>query len=101
MGAAKSLNSVPAAGGPPPGRVVHETYRREPYVRVTLPNGRSMDGKAVAWTREFVLVHWMDDRMNVFNRWVPAAAVRRIPRDESAWQDPYDDFAFYYPSAAA
>lgn len=59
------------------------------------------DGKAVAWTRTEVLVHWIDDDGQAHNRWVPAAAVVRIARDDSTWRDPYDDFDFYYPSLHA
>lgn len=61
----------------------------------------AVDGKAVAWTRSEVLVHWIDDDGRAHNRWVPASAVVRIPRDDSAWRDPYDDFEFYYPSRPA
>ncbi|WP_404320789.1 hypothetical protein [Arthrobacter luteolus] len=75
--------------------VSHARYRQEPYVRCLL---LEVDGKAVAWTRTQVLVHWIDDDGRAHNRWVPASAVARIPRDSSAWQDPYDDFGFYYPA---
>ena len=75
--------------------VSHARYRQEPYVRC---RSLEVDGKAVAWTRTHVLVHWIDDDGRAHNRWVPASGVVRIPRDSSAWQDPYDDFDFYYPS---
>ncbi|MCC3275273.1 MULTISPECIES: hypothetical protein [unclassified Arthrobacter] len=82
--------------------VTHAHYRREPYVRCTTRGGGTVDGKAVAWTRTQVLLHWIDDDGVAHNRWVPAPAVQRIPRDDSAWRDPYDDFRFYYsPSPAA
>lgn len=58
----------------------------------------AIDGKAAAWTRTQVLLHWIDDAGRAHNRWVPAEAVRRIARDDSAWKDPYDDWAFYYPA---
>ena len=76
-------------------RVSHAPYRREPYIRAST-DGLGVDGKAVAWTRTHVLVHWIDDDARAHNRWVHASAVVRIPRDDSAWRDPYDDFEFYY-----
>ena len=48
-----------------------------------------MDGKAVAWTREYVLFHAEPDGV-VTDEWVPASAVRGITREESRWVDPYD-----------
>ena len=81
-------------------RVTHAPYRQEPYVRCRFESLR-VDGKAVAWTRSAVLVHWIDDDGQAHNRWVPASAVVRIERDLSAWRDPYDDFEFYYPSRHA
>jgi hypothetical protein len=79
-----------------PGRVTREPYRREPYVRARI--GRdSVDGKAIAWTRDEVQVKWVDRDGAMRTAWVPARAVRRINRDESTWQDPYDDYGFYYP----
>ena len=94
--AAHSLpRSRPAAARP---RVSHAPYRQEPYVRCRF-EALAVDGKAVAWTRSEVLVHWIDDDGQAHNRWVPASAVVRIARDDSAWRDPYDDFGFYYPSS--
>ncbi|WP_342023478.1 hypothetical protein AAE021_17035 [Arthrobacter citreus] len=96
--------SLPAASGPvasrPPGTITHAPYRREPYVRCRTPSS-VIDGKAAAWTRTAVLLHWIDDGGRAHNRWVPAVAVQRIRRDDSAWQDPYDDWSFYYPETAA
>ncbi len=69
-------------------------YRREPYVHVS-GDGMDLDAKAVAWTRKSVLVHWVDDELAAHNVWVDAQRVKRIKRCESAWGDPYDDFAFY------
>ena len=84
----------------PAGPVTHARYRREPYVRCRTASG-TVDGKAVAWTRAEVLLHWIDDDGQAHNRWTPAASVRRIGRDESAWRDPYDDFRFYYQTSPA
>ena len=73
----------------PPGTVTHAPYRREPYIRVTFPDGTTRDGKALGWTREYVLFH-AEPEGDVTNAWVPASAVKRIRREESSWQDPYD-----------
>lgn len=91
--------SVRPAAGPSP-TVTHAPYRREPYVRCRTPSS-VVDGKAAAWTRTSVLLHWIDDSGRAHNRWVPAEAVQRIRRDESSWQDPYDDWSFYYPANPA
>lgn len=92
--------AVVAGRSTDPGRpapVTHAHYRREPYVRCRTPTA-VVDGKAAAWTRTQVLLHWIDDVGRVHNRWVPAETVHRIPRDDSCWQDPYDDWSFYYPA---
>ena len=89
--------SRPGTGGS--GTVTHAPYRREPYVRCRTPSSL-VDGKAVAWTRASVLLHWIDDDGRAHNRWVPAGTVRRVSRDDSAWQDPYDDWSFYYPDSS-
>lgn len=80
--------------------VTHAPYRREPYIRLRTTSS-VIDGKAAAWTRASVLLHWVDGLGRAHNRWVPAENVHRLGRDESSWQDPYDDWAFYYPAAAA
>ena len=78
------------SGAPrPPGAVTHAPYRREPYVRVRFPDGNVVDAKAAGWTSSYVLLHWIDDGQ-ACNEWVPAHAVRRITREDSSWQDPYD-----------
>ena len=80
--------------------MTHAPYRREPYVRCRTPSSLFIDGKAAAWTRTSVLLHWIDDDGRAHNRWVPARTVRRLARDDSTWQDPYDDWSFYYPDSA-
>lgn len=75
----------------PPGRVTQAPYRREPYIRVSFSNGAVRDGKAAAWTSEYVLFHAEPEGV-VVNEWVPASAVKRIRREESSWIDPYDLF---------
>ena len=96
--AALPAGGLPAArpGSAGPRTVTHAPYRREPYVRCRTP-ASVIDGKAAAWTRTSVLLHWVDDDGRAHNRWVPADSVRRVARDDSAWQDPYDDWSFYYP----
>ena len=74
----------------PPGTVTHAPYRREPYIRVQLGDGVTVDAKAAAWTRTHVLAHWIDGDGRAWDKWVDARCVRRIARGESAWQDPYD-----------
>lgn len=98
----RSVLTASAAAVVPAGPVTHAHYRREPYVRCRTASG-TVDAKAAAWTRTHVLLHWIDDDGLAHNRWTPAATVHRIPRDDSAWRDPYDDFRFYYrpvPAAA-
>ncbi|CEA09359.1 hypothetical protein BN1051_02728 [Arthrobacter saudimassiliensis] len=85
----------------PEGRVTHAPYRREPYIRARPVPGVTVDGKAVAWTRTHVLLHWIDDDGQAHNRWLAAALVHRIQRSDSGWQDPYDDHAFYLGAAQA
>lgn len=85
----------------PRDAVTHAPYRREPYVRCRTPSSAVIDGKAAAWTATTVLLHWIDDAGRAHNRWVPAGAVHRLSRDDSAWQDPYDDWSFYYPENPA
>ena len=43
----------------------------------------------MAWTGERVRFH-AEPEGEVTDEWVPASAVRRIPREESRWVDPYD-----------
>jgi len=76
--------------------VARAPYGREPYVRADLGTG-IVDAKAIAWTRTRVQLKWVDGAGSTRTLWVPAAAVTRISRDESAWRDPYDDYGFYYP----
>ena len=62
----------------PPGPVTHAPYRREPYVRAQLDDGRTIDTKAAAWSRTHVLLHWVDGDGKVRNVWVLASKVKRI-----------------------
>ena len=79
-----------SGGQAPAGRVTHAPYRREPYVRAQLTRFGTVDAKAAAWTQTQVLLHWIDLDGKAHNEWALAVRVRRIPRAESAWQDPYD-----------
>lgn len=65
-------------------------YRREPYVRVELPDLGTVDAKATRWTETRVLIRWVDAAHDSRSAWVPAEWVTRISREESAWRDPYD-----------
>ncbi|NKX56286.1 hypothetical protein [Arthrobacter mobilis] len=69
--------------------VTRAPYMREPYVRIT-HNNVSVDGKAIGWTSEHVHFKWQDGDFKMHTRWVPASWVKRISREESSWQDPYD-----------
>ena len=83
-----------------PQPITHAPYRREPYVRFRKAS-LVIDGKAAAWTRSSVLLHWLDAAGHAHNRWVPAEHVHRVARDDSSWQYPYDDWSFYYPETSA
>lgn len=65
-------------------------YRREPYVRVDLPDLGTVDAKVRRWTPTRVLIAWDDEHHDRRNAWVPAEWVNRISREESSWRDPYD-----------
>lgn len=74
-----------------PAEVRSAPYRREPYVRATLPDGSTVDGKVVRWSPSHVLLHWQDDPAGPHREaWVPGAWCERIDREDSAWRDPYD-----------
>ncbi|WP_155838818.1 hypothetical protein [Arthrobacter castelli] len=69
-------------------------YQREPYVRASIPlkagGTATVDGKAIRWCHAAVLVHWEEESGPVHNVWVAPENLRRIGRDESSWNDPYD-----------
>ncbi|MCG2624685.1 hypothetical protein LVY72_22605 [Arthrobacter sp. I2-34] len=69
--------------------VTRAPYMREPYVRAQLEAG-PVNAKAIGWTREHVHTKWPDADFQVHTRWVPASWVKRISREKSSWQDPYD-----------
>lgn len=74
-----------------PHQVTSAPYRREPYVRITFPDGRLQDAKARRWSPTHVLVLWQNDPDRPpHSAWVPAGWVQRITREESSWRDPYD-----------
>lgn len=68
--------------------VVSARHRREPYVRVELPDLGEVDAKATRWTKSRVLILWENDHHDKQSAWVPADWVNRISRAESRWQDP-------------
>lgn len=81
-------------------QVTRAPYRREPYVRATLDDVTTVDGKATAWTQDSALVAWYDPDtpsavvagvpVHMHTAWIPAEHVRRIKRSESSWIDPDD-----------
>lgn len=73
-----------------PDDVVSAPYRREPYVRVDLPDLGTVDAKATRWTHSRVLILWETEHHDKQSAWVPADWVIRIERADSRWQDPYD-----------
>lgn len=73
-----------------PEDVVSAPYRREPYVRVELPDLGTVDAKATRWTKERVLIRWVSADHDNQSAWVPAEWVTRIDRADSSWRDPYD-----------
>lgn len=73
-----------------PAEVVSAPYRREPYVRVDLPDLGTVDAKATRWTDSRVLILWETEHHDKQSAWVPAEWVTRIDRGESTWRDPYD-----------
>lgn len=87
------------------GPVTQAGYGRRPYVRITMDDGRVFDGRVHAWTDTRVLVQWPDRDVpprkvawmttHVQEAWADAEHVERIPRRESSWQDPYDDYQWF------
>lgn len=73
-----------------PDEVHSAQYRREPYVRVELPDLGTVDAKATRWTQDRVLIRWVNADHDNQSAWVPAAWVNRIDRAEASWRDPYD-----------
>ncbi|MFC9718359.1 hypothetical protein [Micrococcus luteus] len=74
-----------------PSQVQSPPYRREPYVRVTFPEGNRQDAKAERWSHTHVLIRWRaDPGRPPQSAWVPAGWVERIPREDSSWRDAYD-----------
>lgn len=73
-----------------PGEVQSVPHRREPYVRVDLPDLGTVDAKATQWTKTRVLIRWVNADHDNQSAWVPAEWVQRIDRAESLWRDPYD-----------
>lgn len=69
-------------------------------MRATLNDGRTVDGKATAWTTTTVLVKWFDRTtpsavvagvpVHMHSAWLPAENIQRINRSESSWLDPDD-----------
>lgn len=83
--------------GPPftdPAQVQSAPYRREPYVRAELPDGSTVDGKAVRWSATHALIHWQERPGGPHcEAWVPGSWCERIERADSTWRDPEDRHA--------
>ncbi|NDK31162.1 hypothetical protein [Nesterenkonia haasae] len=77
---------------PTPESLTRKSVEAAPYVRVALPD-RTVDAKARAWNRDVVLIRWVEGKDEQHSAWVPAAWCARISRDESNWQDVYDQTA--------
>lgn len=45
------------------GQMIRFLYQQEPYVRITLPDGATVDGKVMGWTRGKVLAMWEPHRV--------------------------------------
>jgi len=83
------------------GPVTRAGYGREPYIRITLPDGRIKEGRAYAWTNDKVLAQWPDHdapprqiawmTTHVQESWIDAYHLTRIPRREATMRNPYDD----------
>ncbi len=78
------------------GPVTRSTCRREPYLRIALPDGTVVDGKATAWTGDKVCAFWVADTQRHLV-WMDAEHVTGIHRDQSIWTEINDDIAYYYP----
>lgn len=73
-----------------PDNIVSGPYRREPYVRVELPDLGTVDAKARRWSVDRVLLLWETPDNVRYQAWVPVSWCQRISREESAWKD-HDD----------
>ena len=74
-----------------PRQVTSAPYRREPYARVRLPDGSTLDAKAVRFSPTHLLLSWRDHPGAAPSQmWVPRAWAHRIPREQSSYQDPDD-----------
>jgi hypothetical protein len=62
-------------------------YGREPYVRITLEDGSTVDGKAHAWQGDRFLANWFDDDGNQHSLWMDNRHALRLPYRESQWHD--------------
>lgn len=80
------------------GPVTRPRTGQQPYIRITLPDGTVVDGKATAWTKDKVCALWLVD-LERHLKWMDAEHVVGIERDESSWTDAYDDFSYFYPDA--
>jgi len=83
------------------GPVTRAGYGRKPYILVTLPDGRVLEGRASAWTKNKVLATFVDPEkppqivagVTVHRQsvWMDAEHIERIPRRDATKKNPYDD----------
>src|SRR5699024_10755267 len=76
-------------------------FGRGPYVHITLPDGRVLEGRASAWTKNKVLATFVDPEkppqivagVTVHRQsvWMDAEHIERIPRRDATKKNPYDD----------
>ena len=87
------------------GQVTRPGFGREPYVHITLPDGRVLEGRASAWTRDKVLATFVDPEkppqivagvtVHTQSVWMDADHVQRIPRRDATEKNPYDDTEWF------
>lgn len=72
---------------PDPEACKRYVYDRQPYVRITLEDGTTVDGKAHAWQGDKFLAVWFDERRKSHHLWMDAKHAVHIPYRESRWHD--------------
>ena len=72
---------------PDPETCERYPYGRFPYIRITLDDGSTVDGKASAWQGDRFLAVWVDAHRQVHQLWMDNKHATRIPRKESSWHE--------------
>ncbi|MGL3804737.1 hypothetical protein ACSYDW_01430 [Paeniglutamicibacter sp. R2-26] len=60
---------------------------RQPYVRITLEDGSTVDGQAHAWEGNKFLANWFDEKNNLHSLWMDSQHAVKIPWRESRWHE--------------